>query len=129
MGRYKEADLSQLKRIRMCERYSKVDQQMLVEPLQDRASFEAFWDGLPGALAADDLRALARAIVRAKREKRPIVWMMGAHVIKVGLGPLLVRLLKDGFASLFAVNGAFTIHDTELALWGKTSEDVGRINL
>jgi len=125
MGRYEEADLTRLKRIQMCDRHSKVNQAMLAQRPVDDASFETFWDGLPGVLAADDLRSLAKAIVRAKRLERPIVWMMGAHVIKVGLGPLLIKLLESGFASLFAVNGAFTIHDAELAWWGGTSEEVG----
>jgi hypothetical protein len=99
---------------------------MLAHPPDTPESFSDFWDGLPDVLAARDLRRLAAAIVRARRAGRPVVWMFGAHVVKTGLAPVLVRLLREDFATLFAVNGAFVIHDCELALWGETSEDVGQ---
>ncbi len=124
MSRYEEADLSRVRRVPVRERRSKVDPSLLAHPPTEADSFAAFWDGLPGTLGAADLHALARAIVRARRRSRPLVWMFGAHVIKVGLGPLLVNLLREGFATLVAVNGAFAIHDAELALWGQTSEEV-----
>jgi len=124
MGRYEEADLSGVRRIRIGERASKVDEAMLAGDIEQLESFTEFWDRLPGALAAPELRELARAIARAHERGRPIIWMFGAHVIKVGLSPLLTRLVGDGLATLVAVNGAFVIHDAELALWGKTSEDV-----
>jgi hypothetical protein len=125
MSRYDEADLTRVRRTRMAERDSRVDAGSLARPAADAGSFEQFWDGLPPQLAADDLRALARAIVAARRGSRPRVWMLGAHAVKVGLSPVLTSLVREGFASLLAVNGAFAIHDAELALWGRTSEDVG----
>jgi hypothetical protein len=125
MSRYREIDLNQIKSLAMDERHSLVGKGTLADPPEDFESFGQFWDGLPGALAANDLRALAKAIVKARHEGRPVVWMMGAHVIKVGLGPLLINLLHNDFATLFAVNGAYTIHDTELTIFGQTSEDVG----
>lgn len=125
MGRYPEIDLTQITPVSVEERHSLVEKGTLADPPCDPESFSQFWDGMPGALAANDLRALAKAIVYARAHGRPVVWMMGAHVVKVGLGPLVINLLTNDFATLFAVNGAYTIHDTELALFGKTSEDVG----
>lgn len=126
MGRYEEIDLRGLKRIGIGDRQSGVKRGMLARPPEEPDSFTGFWDGMPETLAAADLRALARAIVAARRRGRPVIWMLGAHVIKVGLGPLLIRLLREDLVTLVAVNGAFTIHDAELALWGKTSEDVAK---
>jgi hypothetical protein len=75
-------------------------------------------------LAADTLRALRDEILRARSRKRPIVWGLGAHVIKVGLSPVLIDLMEQGFATGLALNGAGIVHDFELAVAGKTSEDV-----
>jgi len=125
MGRYEEIDLGRVKGISVGDRPSKVVESMLATPPTAPESFAAFWDGLPEALGASELRGLARAIGRARAAGKPVVWMFGAHVIKVGLGPVLIRLLREDLATLLAVNGAFVIHDLELALWGQTSEDVG----
>jgi len=124
MSRYPEADLTRLQRTHIAQRRSKVDAARSARPAQTPESFDAFWDGLPDLLAARDLRSLARAIVAARAQERPVVWMFGAHVIKVGLAPLLRQLIDADLATCFAVNGAFAIHDAELALWGETSEDV-----
>jgi hypothetical protein len=124
MSRYPEADLGRIRTTRVTERDSKVRSASLARPATDPGSFAQLWDGLPAHLAADDLRALARAIVRARAHCRPVVWMFGAHVIKVGLSPVLLALARENLATLFAVNGAFAIHDAELALWGRTSEEV-----
>ena len=126
MGRYAEADLSRVRRIPMDTRQSKVSGQMLARVPEDHRSFAQFWDGLPEVLAARDLRALAREVVRARRDGRPVIWMCGAHVIKVGLSPLLIDLFERSLGTLLAVNGAFAIHDAELALFGHTSEEVAR---
>jgi len=76
------------------------------------------------AFQSRDLDAVANAVFAAKRAKKPILWMMGAHPLKCGFSPLIVDLMKRGFVTLFATNGAGTIHDFELALIGETSEDV-----
>src|SRR5204862_7034710 len=81
---------------------------------------------LPGFLGAESLRALAKAIADAKAAKRPVVWGMGGHVVKVGLAPLLLDLHARGHAQGFAMNGAAAIHDAEIAMRGSTSEDVGK---
>src|SRR5207253_10408201 len=78
----------------------------------------------PGMLAAADLRRVVRAIVDAKRSGGGVVWGLGAHVIKTGLGPVLIDLMERGFVSAVATNGAAVIHDFEIALVGATSEDV-----
>lgn len=84
-----------------------------------------FLASLPGFLGATSLRELARAIVTARANGRPIVWGMGGHVVKVGLAPLLLDLLERGYVQGFVMNGAAALHDAEIALAGSTSEDVG----
>lgn len=64
------------------------------------------------------------AVVKARQNGHPVIWMMGAHVIKCGLGPLIIDLMEKGVITHVAGNGAVSIHDTELALIGETSEDV-----
>ena len=90
-------------------------------------SFTAFWDGLPRLLAAESLRAVVRAIGAARRGKKPVVLAFGAHVVKTGLSPALIALLREGFVTALATNGASGIHDFELAFRGATSEDVGAV--
>jgi hypothetical protein len=80
---------------------------------------------IPDVLGGRTLRALAAAMVAARRSDAPVLWGLGAHVLKVGLSPLLVDLLERGFVQGVALNGAGAIHDVELALIGATSEDVG----
>ena len=85
------------------------------------------WLGaLPDLLAARDLLEVARRVAAARRNDRAVVWAMGAHVIKVGLTPVLVDLMERGIVTAVAVNGASAVHDSEIALWGRTSEDVDR---
>src|SRR6202035_3845862 len=88
------------------------------------ASLTKFLDSLPNFLAAEDLRHLLRAIHSARSQRRAILWGIGGHVIKVGLGPVLIDLMRRGFVSGIAMNGAALIHDFEIALAGQTSEDV-----
>jgi hypothetical protein len=91
---------------------------------KSRASLTNFLDSLPNILAAQDFRALLSAIHAAKRTRKPILWGIGGHVIKTGLGPVLIDLMRRGFVSGIAMNGAALIHDFEIALSGGTSEDV-----
>jgi hypothetical protein len=83
-----------------------------------------FVDGLPRLLAGDDFRAVVDAVLAARRADRPIIWGIGAHVIKTGLSPVLVDLMRRGCVSAVALNGAGLIHDFEIAVSGATSEDV-----
>jgi hypothetical protein len=87
-------------------------------------SLSKFLDSLPNILAASDLRDLLIAIHHARKARKAILWGIGGHVIKVGLGPILIDLLRRGFVSAVAMNGAALIHDFEIALAGNTSEDV-----
>lgn len=87
-------------------------------------AFAAWLDSLPKLLAADSLRELVHALVEARRAGRRIVWGLGGHVVKCGLAPVLLDLMRDGFVSALAMNGSAAIHDAEIALCGSTSEDV-----
>ena len=87
-------------------------------------SIAAWLDSLPNALAAADFRAVIRAIQDARQADSGVVWGIGAHVIKTGLGPVLIDLMERGYVSAIAANGATVIHDFEIALVGATSEDV-----
>ena len=89
------------------------------------APLSAFLDGLPAFLGVEALRGLAAAIAKARAAARPVLWGLGGHVVKVGLSPVLLDLLRRGFVQGFVMNGAAAIHDSEIALRGATSEDVG----
>ena len=108
----------------LASRKSKVSIRDFAKPPAANTSLTKFLDSLPDILAADDLRQLLSAIHRARRQRKAILWGLGGHVIKVGLGPVLVDLMKRGFVSGIAMNGAALIHDFEIALAGNTSEDV-----
>lgn len=84
----------------------------------------ALIDGLPHILAGDSFRAVVDAIARARDRGKPVVCAIGGHVIKCGLGPVLLVLAQSGFLTAFAMNGAAAIHDFEIAIAGHTSEDV-----
>jgi len=101
-----------------------VAHEQLATPLGSGASVREFLAALPDTLAAKDLRDLAHAIATARRTRRTFLLMMGAHPLKVGLGPLICDLIRDGTLSAIATNGAAIIHDFELAFAGRTSEDV-----
>jgi hypothetical protein len=105
-------------------RKSKVSVRDFARPVGRNAPVSKFLDGLPAILAGQDLRDVLYAIHTAKARKHAMLWGIGGHVIKVGLGPLLVELMKNGFVSGIAMNGAALVHDFEIALAGQTSEDV-----
>lgn len=108
----------------LAKRRSKVSVREFARPIRRGASMREFLDSLPRILAAEDLRAVAGAIRKARLRRRTILWGIGGHVIKVGLGPVLIDLIRRGFVSGMAMNGAALIHDFEIALAGNTSEDV-----
>lgn len=105
-------------------RPSRVFREALAGPPRPGSSFREFFGRLPRILAAEDLRAVVRAIRAARAAGRPVVWGLGAHVIKVGLSPVIIALMDAGYVDGLAMNGAGAIHDFELALIGQTSEDV-----
>ena len=121
---FPRVDLRRLQLTHLSERPSKLSKQELAVPPLAGESFEAFWRGLPDVLAAKDLRALVADVVRAYRANNVVAVGIGGHVIKTGLAPLLVGLMRDGVVNAVAGNGSICIHDVELAIAGKTSEDV-----
>jgi len=108
----------------LASRKSKVSIRDFARIPKKTGGLSAFLDSLPKILAAEDLRQLLAAVRRAKKQNKAVLWGIGGHVIKVGLGPLLIELMKRGFVSGIAMNGAAMVHDFEIALVGGTSEDV-----
>src|SRR5437660_1919898 len=108
----------------LASRKSKVSVRDFAKPSGTNSSLTKFLGSLPDILAGEDLRNLLAAIHSARKQRRAILWGIGGHVIKVGLGPVLIDLMKRGFVSGIAMNGAALIHDFEIALAGNTSEDV-----
>lgn len=86
--------------------------------------FKSFLASLPNILAVRDLKDIAEAIVKAKNKEKPVIFSLGAHVIKCGLSPVIIHLMESGIVTAVALNGAGSIHDFEIALIGGTSEDV-----
>ncbi len=130
MTRYKQIDLSRIRTISIKSRKSKVQLKDFARVLRkpETARLKEFVDSLPRILAGSELRQVAKDIVFARRKKKPVIIMMGAHVVKVGLSPVLIDLLEQGIVTHVAMNSAAAIHDVETAMWGHTSEDVA-VNL
>lgn len=124
MKTYKPLSLKKVKTYSLRSRKSKVEIGLAAKPFNKGDSFKSFLDSLPSYLAAKDIKAVAEAIVRARRDGRPVVLGMGAHPIKVGLSPVIIDLMKRGIITAVATNGACIIHDFELSFAGMTSEDV-----
>ena len=108
----------------LASRNSKVSVSDFARPPAANSSPARWLDTLPTILAAQDLRALLAAIHAAKRARRALLWGLGGHVIKTGLGPILGQLMRRGFVTGIALNGAGLVHDFEVALCGQTSEEV-----
>ncbi len=118
-------DLAKIKTIPLNARKCKVSIKNFAKPGKKGASFNDFYASLPDVLASQNLCSLTDKIVTAYREKKMVILMMGAHVIKCGLSPLVIDLMKRGVIKAVALNGAGIIHDTEISMIGRTSEDVG----
>jgi hypothetical protein len=117
-------DVSALKTYPLKKRHSLVQTSDFATPWRRGGSFAKFCAGLPDILAVKTLRAVTQAIVTAHRKGRPVIAGLGAHVIKVGLVPIVTDLMERGIVTTVAMNGAGIIHDFELALMGHTSEEV-----
>ena len=124
MANKKKLDLQKIKTVSLEKRKSKVRIKDFASVMKPGGSFASFLDSLPDILAAGDFREIVCALKKAKAKGKPVVLMMGAHVIKCGLNPLIIDLMKKGYISAIAFNGAGTVHDFELAYCGRTSEDV-----
>jgi hypothetical protein len=122
---FPQLDITGVKTRSVAMRQSKVNLDDTARPFDPaEATFAAFVDSLPSILKADELRRFVRDVADARRSGRPFVFMMGAHVIKVGLAPLVIDLMERGLITHVAMNSAGVIHDSESALFGVTSEDV-----
>src|SRR5262249_17972409 len=120
----KPFDLNGLQTYDLASRPSKVFVEDLGRPLPPGASVDDWLDGLPRQLAGLHLRPVRPCLRRAFREARTVAAALGGHVIKTGCGPYLIDWIHKGLLKAVVLNGAAAIHDVELALAGKTSEDV-----
>src|SRR3984885_432738 len=121
----KPYDLAALKTYDLASRPSKVFHDDLGQPVEANASAEDWLFSLPKQLAANDIRRVTNHLCRAHREGRTVAVALGGHVIKTGCAPYLIDWIKRGVIKAVAMNGSAAIHDFELAVAGKTSEDVG----
>ncbi|HEU4456809.1 MAG TPA: hypothetical protein VFR81_27320, partial [Longimicrobium sp.] len=122
-----EADLSRVRTVPVAARPNKVRAEDFASPPPAEAgerTFAAFAGSLPRILQAEALHQVVDAIAAAVEGRRAVVWMLGGHVVKTGLAPLLIDLVRRGAATHVATNGSAAIHDYEMARWGGTSEDV-----
>jgi len=117
-------DLSGLKTVPLQARGGKVQVADFASVYVKGKGMAGWLDSLPRILAGPALRSVVAAIAAARASHRPIIWGLGGHVIKCGLAPVLIDLMRRGYATAFAMNGAASIHDFEIALAGHTSEDV-----
>lgn len=124
MTRYKEIDLRGIQTYTAADRPSMVMADIEATPPRAGMSLREFLGTLPRILKAEDLKAIAAAVVAARKKEKPVIAMIGGHVIKTGCSAVISDLVDNGFITHVASNGAAAIHDTELARFGHTSEDV-----
>jgi hypothetical protein len=120
----READLSKIRTIPIAGRANKVRAEDFSRPPGKDRSFHAFLDAMPDVLVARDFRNVVAAIASAARAERGVVLMLGGHIVKTGLAPVLIDLMRRGVITHLAMNGSAAIHDYEMARFGGTSEDV-----
>jgi hypothetical protein len=121
---YEEFDLSGVRTYPLASRRSKARVEDFARPVAPGGTFRSWFESLPAILGAGDIRRVVDAVVDAHRRKAGVIWGIGAHVIKTGVSPVLIDLMRRGYVSALAMNGAGIIHDFEIALSGGTSEDV-----
>jgi len=124
MSQYKEIDLNKISEYSINTRSSKVNTSQFAREYEKGSTVASFLKTIPRILKGDDLKQLVTVIVQSAKARKPVILMMGAHVIKCGLNPIIIQLMKENVISCIALNGAGVIHDTETAFWGNTSEDV-----
>lgn len=119
------ADFSKIRTYPIRERENKVKYTDFAKDLPGKGiKFNSFLDKLPNVLAAKSFKEIVSSIVKARKKDKPVIFSIGAHVIKCGLSPVIISLMKEGIVTAVAMNGAGSIHDFEVALIGGTSEDV-----
>jgi hypothetical protein len=124
VAKHREADLARVRTVPLKRRANKVSADEFAKPPGKDRSFRAFLASLPDILVARDFKRLVDAIVAAHRRRRAVVVMLGGHIVKTGLAPLLTSLMERGIITHLAMNGSAAIHDYEIARFGGTSEDV-----
>ncbi|HEX9543899.1 MAG TPA: hypothetical protein VF955_01870, partial [Pyrinomonadaceae bacterium] len=117
-------ELDKVKTYPLASRPSKVSLDDFAKPIAEDSSLKDFLASLPNILAVQSLRKLAAQMHRARELQKPIIWGIGGHVIKTGLAPIVIDLMKRGFVTAIAANGSVLVHDAEIAMVGSTSEDV-----
>ena len=120
----KPISLDEVSTYPLASRQSKVTVADFATPVTAHSSLNDYLASLPSILAVQTLRDLATQIMRARSLGKPIIWGIGGHVIKTGLGPIMIDLMRRGFVSAIAANGSVLVHDAEIAIVGSTSEDV-----
>ena len=123
-SKYDQEDLSKIRPISIASRESKVRVEQFIDPASAGALGAGLAGIFPDILKGDDLKQIVSALQRARRDGKPILWLIGSHVIKCGLSLYLNSLMDSGYITALATTGSATVHDLELAFYGKTSEDV-----
>jgi hypothetical protein len=124
MSLYKQIDLNKIKTVSISVRKSKSLVKDFAQPISNKERIKDFLVKFPNYLKASEFKALLKAINQAKTKNKPVIFMFGAHLVKLGLSPIIIDLMKNKFISFLSTNGAGAVHDFEIALWGKTSENV-----
>lgn len=124
MSKHKQIDLSKVRGVSMKSRKSKVQVKDFARAVEPGDWFGHLQQALPNLLAGKDFREIIGSVLSAVRKGKPVIFMLGAHVIKCGLSAIIVDLMRREVVSAVAMNGAGAIHDVEIAVWGHTSEDV-----
>lgn len=124
MSPYKQIDLARIKTIPLSSRKSKTQVKDFAQPSSKNDRIDDFLRQLPKYFKVNDLYELLKAIRQAKDKDKPVIFMFGAHIVKLGLSPIIIDLMKNKFVTFLSTNGAGAIHDFEIGMWGKTSEDV-----
>ena len=122
---FKPVDFKRIRTYSLIERSSKVETEQFARAYSGGSTFSTFFSSLPDVLAGKEIREVVAAVAGATTQGKTVLFGMGAHVIKVGLNPIVIDLMERGVISAVATNGAGVIHDLEVAMAGKTSEEVG----
>jgi hypothetical protein len=120
----KPLSLEEVSTYPLASRPSKVTVTDFARAVSENSSLKDFFKKLPDILAVRSLREVAAQIRRARRLQKPIIWGIGGHVVKTGLAPVIIDLMRQGFVTAIAANGSVLVHDAEIAMVGSTSEDV-----
>jgi hypothetical protein len=123
-SKFPKLQFNRVKTYSIKNRFSKVSKEAFAKPISPKETISTFIDSLPDILVGKDFKEVARYYRKAVQQENSIIWMIGAHVTKCGLNPIITNLLNKGYISHLALNGASAIHDIEIAMWGVTSEDV-----